>query len=452
MGRSAAIAANRFGLGPLPGESARIKADPQQWLLDQLQRPIIPAVFASAPGSAERIAEFHRLRGLGRGKGPGTPSEKPSEQARKMLFAEGARDLQQEIVWRTQAAVETPAPFLERLVHFWANHFTVSITNRFVTPLAGPYEREAIRPNVTAKFEDLLQAAVFHPAMLLYLDNAVSIGPNSLAGVRRGKGLNENLAREILELHTLGVDGGYTQDDVIALAKMLTGWTIDRTAPAGENPVRFMPRMHEPGAKVLLGKRYPEDGPNEAKRALIDLARNRATAQHVAKKIAVHFIADEPPPQAIAALAKVFSGYGGDLQKVFKTLIELDEPWAPKFSKVKAPQELLISCIRVCGVMPGENRWGQAFKALGQPIFNAPSPAGWPDTAEQWLNPDAVVNRLELCRSIASTMPAKLDARLIAIETFQELLSATTKRELERAPSPATALALLFASPEFQRR
>ncbi|MBL8157578.1 MAG: DUF1800 domain-containing protein, partial [Anaerolineae bacterium] len=229
------------------------------------------------------------------------------------------------------------APFLERLVWFWSNHFTISVLKQRMIFVAGGYEREAIRPNVLGRFEDLLIATVRHPAMLLYLDNAFSIGPDSPAGRFTGRGLNENHAREILELHTLGVNGGYTQTDVIELARVLTGWSVDRQGTDNDNGFKFFPNRHQPGTKTLLGKTYAEAGEAEGRQALIELARHPSTARHIATKLARHFIADEPPPQAVARLERVFRDTGGDLKAMAIAIVDEPAAWQPSLTKMRTP-------------------------------------------------------------------------------------------------------------------
>jgi uncharacterized protein (DUF1800 family) len=216
----AVLAANRFGLGPRPGELAAIGSDPKGWLKAQLTASnALPATIAALSGTEVRLATLPPAMGSG---------EEAQKNLVQAILKNAREQVPQDTAARLHAAITTKAPFVERLVAFWSNHFTVSGLRPVAAGLIGPYEAEAIRPHLFDRFADLLKAATLHPAMLLYLDNATSVGPNSRAGTRRGKGLNENLARELMELHTLGVDGGYTQSDVTELAKILTGWTIHR--------------------------------------------------------------------------------------------------------------------------------------------------------------------------------------------------------------------------------
>ena len=325
--RGAAVALHRFGFGPRPGTIAAVASDPQGALIAELDRANagkVPDAGLLSSGAANRIAfEFNAARLAQRRvearrqeaaklvadnaamqnsaiANAGTP--KPDE-AKPPVATPSAPEPEtpmrenffREAKVHYDAAITADIGFVERLVWFWSNHFCV---NADVTVMAGAYEREAIRPHVLGKFADLLLAAEGHPAMLIYLDNASSIGPDSVAGINRNRGINENLGREILELHTLGVRSGYNQDDVVSLAKAITGWTIYATADNPDHGGEFLyhPRLHEPGPETVLGKAYRDTGVEQGRAVLADLARNPATARHVATKLARHFIADEPSP------------------------------------------------------------------------------------------------------------------------------------------------------------
>ena len=294
MSLEGAIAAHRFGLGARPGEIEAASGSPKAWLMGQLDSsPPQPQALDGQPfrSSADLVPEVLEIR-------------KMSADQKKLLevFRTYVQLYVREMGARFALGFTTERPFAERLVWFWSNHFTVSAQNPRDIMFAGAFEREAIRPNINGHFEDLLLAVVRHPAMLLYLDNAQSLGPDSMAGVVTGKGLNENLGRELMELHTLGVDGGYTQGDVIAMAKLLTGWSLD---PGGTGTgFRYYPARHEPGAIVLRGKTYP-GGEEGGIAAIKDLAQDPATARHIARKFAVQFIADDPPAASIERLQKI---------------------------------------------------------------------------------------------------------------------------------------------------
>jgi uncharacterized protein (DUF1800 family) len=328
-----------------------------------------------------------------------------------------------------------------------------------ISGLVVPFENEAIRPHVFGRFTDLALAVMRHPAMLIYLDNAQSIGPDSPLGRRKDAGLNENLAREFMELHALGVDGGYTQDDVRALAKILTGWTIVRpgqrlhrpgTVPGG---FQFAAVAHEPGDKVLLGRRYAEAGEQEGIAAIRDLCAHPATAQHIATKVARHFLADDPPPAAVAALAQEFTASGGDLSAVARRLVALPASWSLPMSKARQPEEWLIAMRRafaIDGDLPALRTLG-ALKQLGQVPFAAPSPAGWPDESAGWLGPEALMARLDFAGAVAQRIRVA-QPQTLADQVFGPGVADESRLQIERAPSVSDAVALLLVSPEFMLR
>jgi uncharacterized protein (DUF1800 family) len=309
-----------------------------------------------------------------------------------------------------------------------------------------------------------------HPAMQLYLDNAQSIGPDSFAGVRTGKGLNENLGREILELHTLGVDGGYTQDDVIALAKVLTGWSLDRgPGPVGRminaalggtahGGFRFYPPRHEPGEKRLLSKTYPE-GFDGGVQALTDLANHPATARHIARKLAAHFIADDPPQASINRLEAAFRDSGGNLTNVYEALIDDPAAWRAEPVKFRTPVEYVTAAMRIAGGDQAAMLDAktippiiQSARAMGEAPFSAPSPKGWPDETVAWTGADAILQRVEWASAAGERLGSQSDPVMLAGQALGPLLTQETRTAISRAASPAQGLALLFASPEFQRR
>ncbi|NKB19571.1 MAG: DUF1800 family protein [Alphaproteobacteria bacterium] len=434
------IAANRFGLGPKGGYLGGIATDPQSWLLRQLgtEDGALPYL-KGLPSSEEIVRAWMQARG--------------SREMRKMFNKNRVKPLfRREIRLRTRAAIETDTPFRERLVRFWSNHFTVSITKGRVRGIAGAFEREAIRPFVTGNFGEMLLAVTRHPAMLVYLDNQTSVGPTSRVGERRGKGLNENLAREILELHTLGVNGGYTQNDVIALAKMLTGWSVAGKRSSQVGQFKFSPRRHEPGTKQLLGKRYPEEGEQEAEQALRDLADHPSTARFIATKLARHFVVDNPSKDVIDQLQRKFRETDGDLGAMARELITLGTVWDQPLTKVKSPGELVISAFRMLGLPEKSKHLIQPLRLLGQLPFSAPSPAGWPDTASDWVSPESLLRRIEMMDLLARRQNKRHDPVTLAEQAFGPVAREETLLAIKRAPSRRAAHALLLTSPEFQRR
>ena len=359
---------------------------------------------------------------------------------------------------RTRACLATDTPFMERLVHFWANHFAVSVDKAPVGALAGAFEVEAIRPHVTGRFEDMLLAVERHPAMLLYLDQARSVGPNSTFARRakRAPGLNENLAREILELHTLGVRSGYSQSDVTELAAALTGWTVGglRRMPRGPEAgsFSFQPGLHEPGPRQVLGRVYDEHGEAQAHAVLSRLAAHAATARHIATKLARHFLHDTPRAAEIDALARAFERSGGNLPDVYRVLVDLAASPGAVGPKFKTPWEWLISSMRGFGLKDtGGMNVTATLAQLGQPVWRPGSPAGYADTADAWLAPDALMRRVETAQRLAAGAP-DLDARTLADRLLPGGVGKATATQIARAESPASALALLIASPEFLRR
>ncbi len=461
----AAVAANRFGLGARPGELDAIGRKPREWLLAQLGPPVLPAGLGSTParsGAVVRgLAELLAARRGARAGSGGAASDRVAAAADPVaeLRRRMAGDYRTQVAFRYRLAAATRQPFRERLVRFWANHFAVSADKLPLAALAGDFENEAIRPRVTGRFADLLRAAVRHPAMILYLDNERSMGPDSrLARVltQRGRtsGLNENLAREVMELHTLGVDGGYTQADVTTFAKVLTGWSLERSgAGHGVGEFRFRPAMHEPGAKTLLGRRYRAAGEAEGEAVLEDLARHPATARHIAGKLVRHFVADAPPQRLVDALAAEFTAADGRLERVYEVLVDAREAWRVPLAKYKTPDDLVVSVYRALGAAPERpNRPLAMLAALGQRPYAPGSPAGWPDTAAAWNGSEAVLARVDFAALVGRAAAARgADPARVARSALGAHLGAGTLAAM-RGAADDQALAVLFASPEFQRR
>jgi uncharacterized protein (DUF1800 family) len=348
------------------------------------------------------------------------------------------------------AALRAETGFVERLAWFWANHFCVNVD---ATVAAGAYLREAIRPNVLGHFADLLQAVESHPAMLLYLDNATSIGPMSISGINNSRGLNENLAREILELHTLGVRTVYDQQDVTNFAKVITGWTIRNSGfdPERGGEFLFHPRMHEPGPQTVLGKDYRDTGLTQGRAVLADLARHPATAKHIAIKLARHFLADDPPPALVDTLAKTFIETDGDLWKVSKALVTAPEASAPERTKIKRPGEWVMSYLRAEGFNGVDPRnLVPTLNRLGEPPGRPPSPKGFSDDNGAWL--ENLSHRLDTANAFAQTNAERVDPKDLLEIALGPLASAETRQAVARAESKQQALTLVLMAPEFQRR
>jgi uncharacterized protein (DUF1800 family) len=320
---------------------------------------------------------------------------------------------------------------------------------------AGAFEREAIRPNILGRFSSLVLAVESHPATILFLDNQRSIGPNAPAGKFAGRGLNENLGREILELHTLGVGGGYTQADVTELARGLTGWSVGE--PESESGVtgafNFKPNGHEPGARVILGKHYVQAGVEQAREALDDLARHPATARHVANKLARHFVADNPASDLVDSLTRRFSESDGDLMAVAEALVADDRIWSAKATKARTPFEFFVAAARATGFTPPEpGPYLQALNLLGEPLWSPAGPNGFSDSSDAWTSPEGMKLRLDLAATMGERMSAHAEPFEVLDAAFGNTASQETREAVEHAESRQQALALVFMAPEFQRR
>ncbi|NML34312.1 DUF1800 domain-containing protein [Paraburkholderia antibiotica] len=506
---AAAIALNRFGLGARADDTP--PADPKAWLLAQFEQyQARPAAWANQPDSiavsgelVEQRMEIERERkqkpgeGVSVSEGMGNnangnanggaannlnhpaaasqPDAKTARQAEQKALRAEVLDLYRASVnARVTSALTTPTPFVERLVHFWANHFAVSTEKPGVAALAGSFEAEAIRPHVLGRFEDMLVAVERHPAMQLFLDQTRSVGPDSMAALRAAqrdpdnkRGLNENLAREIMELHTLGVRSGYSQDDVTEFARALTGWSlVGKPGNGGANATRrgvgppaepgsfvFRAALHEPGTRTIMGHRYDEAGEQQALAILRDLAHAPATAQHIGAKLARHFVADNPPPGVSERLADAFTRSGGDLPSMYRALIDTPQAWSSTAVKFKTPWEWTISSMRGLGWQDlGKLQSAPIFTQLGQPVWRPGSPAGYDDIAASWAAPDALVRRVDVAQRFAARVGDRLDARALGQTLLAGSLSEPTATAVARAESASTALALLLVSPDFQRR
>jgi uncharacterized protein (DUF1800 family) len=475
-----AIALNRFGLGARADEAP--PANPKRWLLDQIDAfvPAAPAFNAlPAPGAFAReyLQEVGELvKQAGTMPAPPQPPASSApidsqtmlarQERRQALNAEVRETYRRAIDARLANAVATPTPFAERLASFWSNHFALSIEKPQVGIYAADYELTAIRPHVMGRFEDMLVAVERHPAMLYYLDQFRSVGPGSAFAARaaerqppRKLGLNENLAREIMELHTLGVRSGYGQTDVTEFARALTGWSVSGLGPmavrdtgtAGE--FVFRPGIHEPGTRTIIGRSYSQDGEAQARAVLHDLALSPATATHLSTKLARHFVADDPPAPLVVHMAHAYLSSRGDLPAVYRVLIDAPEAWSPLLAKFKTPWDWTVSALRATDRQDLSKIDAAAvLTQLGQPIWRPGSPAGYDDLNASWAAPDALMRRVELAQRFAAQAGGQLDARALAPKLLPGVLSDTTRTALAQAESGATALALLLVSPEFQRR
>ncbi|MEQ7873413.1 DUF1800 domain-containing protein [Sphingomonas sp. ASV193] len=488
------FAESRFGLGPRGGKPVA-GSDPRGWADSQLGRfrPALPVAIPSRTQVAENLIALNEARRDMRQESGGprqraaladpsmqanpaaammTPAAmpKPERSPEVAAAAKAQRDSYTAMVGaRMQSALTTDTPFAERMVHFWANHFAVAANMQNTTGFGGLLEMEAIRPHVTGRFRDMLFAVEQHPAMLYYLNQAQSVGPNSPAGGRANRagkvrGLNENLAREIMELHTLGVRTGYTQADVTEFARALTGWTVGGMGrgPAGRmaqaQPVApgsfiFNAGLHEPGARTIMGRRFPEGGEEQAAAVLDMFASHPATARHVATKLARHFTGDTPPPAMVDRLAQAFTASGGDLPTVYRAIVASPEAWNSATPKFRDPWDWSVAALRamdVTSLSPAATV--QMLKELGQPVWQPPAPSGWDDITASWAGPDALMRRVEAAQRMADEGGQGIDARALAPQILGSRLSQATGTAIARAESPKTGLAILLASPEMLRR
>jgi len=459
------IAANRFGLGAKPGELAQIDKDPRAWLLEQLDGPSrLPGEIRDLPDSASALVDVQKVREMRRDQRQ-TADDEPAPDIVQQYGATIRRHYIEQTDARFRVAAKTDFPFHERLVHFWANHFAVSADKQPIPAVAGLYENEAIRPNLNGSFADLLLAVESHPAMIIFLDNQRSIGPNSTLAKRASRrradqevGLNENLAREILELHTIGVDGGYSQQDVTSLARVITGWSVGggnqgRFNEGTPGKFEFREVIHEPGKQTVLGRTYKQDGMKQGIAVLRDLATHPSTAEFIATKLARHFISDDPSAEVVSEIAGVFLDTDGALPAVHAALVKSKAAWNETFAKYKTPQDYVISAFRAFDRVPDNGRFVVgALDLMGQTPFRPGSPAGWPDTAEAWGGADALYKRIEWANSVGRLAGARANPVSVAESVLGPALGEHTRTAISRAESAEQGMTLFLVSPEFQRR
>jgi uncharacterized protein (DUF1800 family) len=529
--KEAAIAVNRFGLGARPGELEQAASNPRRWLLEQLEGAYVePAQFKGFLTSDQHRANYYYRYTI---VGPDLRNRQAKAQAAgdtatfDKLALDIRRMLRGYVTWvaesfmleygaRTNVALTTNQPFRERMVRFWSNHLVVPAIKQQTDVVCGAYEREVIRPNVAGKFGDMLMASARNPAMLVFLDNHLSVGANSVYGKKSGKGLNENLAREILELHTMGVEGGYVQADVIELAKAITGWTTypafehaEYLAPEKRGPktggFEFQADWHEPGPRTVVGKTYPEGGVGQGEAILHDLARHPSTARYLATKMARHFVSDDPSRELVERLAQAYLASDTDLGEMTRALVESKEAWAEAQSKIKQPEDYAISCYRALGLKLGEKNYppigvykfpdydpnaqlwvwiaddpfgalpdkspaqfkdnpyqrdgaevGQFYadvSAMGQSPWNAPGPQGWYDRWTDWSGADSMIKRVEWSLALATRHSDKVaNPNRFLAGALGGLASSDLQAQVRRAASTEQAVGLTLASPDYQRR
>lgn len=452
------IAKNRFGLGIKPNENDIFQNI--NWFEKQTQSyEAKPKSLNSSQNSKEIVRQYIEVQELKRKNKDNPQVFKKEQKILRDIYVTEANN-------RLNISVNTKTPFIDRMVHFWSNHFAVSADKIEVRALAGAYENEAIRPNVLGNFRDLIRGVVTHPAMLAYLDQIQSIGPNSMAGQRRSQnnpdkeiGLNENLAREIFELHTLGVNGGYTQSDVTEFARALTGFTIAngkgrRFSNNGDiGSFVFEPLMHEPGSRTIMGKKFNQSGADQGAAILEFVASHPSTAKNIATKLARHFAGDNPPQTLIDKLKQSFISSNGDLKSIYLTLINSPECWANNNVKFKTPWEWLVSSLRAMGINDTSRiDTPTVLENLGQAMWQPKSPKGFDDIEDAWAAPDALLRRAETANLIAKYFDAPLNPNQLAPKLLGTHLSEHTRIAISRAESIQSGTALLLISPEFLRR
>lgn len=441
--RTARLALQRFGLGPKPGLMEKIGDDPLGALKAELDAVDVALIDDASLPTAKQAGKI---------------SQQDFEKVEAVL--------QRELAARVDKHLAAGIGFVERLVLFWSNHFSMSINkDQVIRGTIGQLERDVIRRNVLGKFSKMLRGVMQHPGMIRYLDNQDSKGPKSERGAWGG--FNENLARELMELHTLGSGGGYTEADVTQMALVLTGWSYVRSwevgqdwadAPGGKPGMfYFREKWHQPGAITLRGKRYGANGIDQGLEALADLARARATAQHVAFKLVRHFITDEPTPDMVEPVAAAFRGSGGDLKQTALALISLPAAWSREHTKVRTPYELAIAQFRALGTRyTAENQWAftEPLRAMDHLPWERPAPDGFPDENYAWLDPDGMTIRLDTAMLSTEVFAARSTAAPLALgrSLYGKSLSDDTTSALTWLSEKRTGYTVLFMSPEFQRR
>ncbi|MBD8662890.1 DUF1800 domain-containing protein [Rhizobium sp. CFBP 8752] len=485
------LAAIRYGYGLRPGEEPPRDAEALLAQLDQAakRKPRFPR-----EGAGGRRETASRVMSLRAAEAKAAKDGKPNESIRKETQKEALQIYRQDAMARLAQAILSPFGFHERLASFWTDHFSTSalksLPMRMVVPL---YEAEAIRPNLAGSFANLLKAAMLHPAMLIYLDQSDGAGMDAPAGRPGGRAVNESLGRELLELHTLGAGSGYTQEDVRAAALILTGLSVDRRALE----VVYRPRISEGGSISLLGEVYEDDeaGSQDHLRMLEDLALNPMTAEHVCRKLVIHFVADEPPADLVAAMTAAWAETEGDLKAVYRAMLDHPRAWSDPGQKIKRPFEFVVSGFRAVDISDkdlsrlleemdddeqeddgpmrkalkmasstaaradAKQRAARAndltlaaLQRMDQPIWQPPSPAGYADLASVWLSPGQLSERIAWARLMAGRFGQRRDPGTFLDAALGDAAGQNTRDVIAQAPNTNHAIAMVLASPEFNRR
>ncbi|WP_430251481.1 DUF1800 domain-containing protein [Neorhizobium sp. DAR64860/K0K1] len=485
------LAAIRYGYGLRPGEEPPRDAEALLAQLDQAAKRKLRFPREGAGGRRETASRVMSLRAA---EAKAAKDGKPNESIRKETQKEALQIYRQDAMARLAQAILSPFGFHERLASFWTDHFSISalksLPMRMVVPL---YEAEAIRPNLAGSFANLLKAAMLHPAMLIYLDQSDGAGMDAPAGRPGGRAVNESLGRELLELHTLGAGSGYTQEDVRAAALILTGLSVDRRALE----VVYRPRISEGGSISLLGEVYEDDeaGSQDHLRMLEDLALNPMTAEHVCRKLVIHFVADEPPADVVAAMTAAWAETEGDLKAVYRAMLDHPRAWSDPGQKIKRPFEFVVSGFRAVDISDkdlsrlldemdddeqeddgpmrkalkmasstaaradAKQRAARAndltlaaLQRMDQPIWQPPSPAGYADLASVWLSPGQLSERIAWARLMAGRFGQRRDPGMFLDAALGDAAGQNTRDVIAQAPNTNHAIAMVLASPEFNRR
>ena len=452
MVRRNTIAAIRFGYGLRSGEtpSANVHV-----LLDGIRRidgaerrfPL-----AALEVRASILAERRDIRRAAKTDEAGAEAAK--KKNRRKIRTQASADIKTVF----QRGIESKSGLRERLIAFWTDHFTVAANGPALSVLVPDLIENAIRPHIAGNFGDMLVAVSTHPAMLIYLNQVQSVGPSSRAGKRRGRGLNENLAREILELHTLGVGSAYTQGDVRQLAELLTGLSVDKSGFV------FRLAIAEPGEESVLGKRYGGGKPKlgDIHEALRDIARHPDTARHLARKLVTHFVGGPPSNDWVERMASAYLHSGGDLTALYETLLADDRAWEMPLRKAKLPFDFVVSAFRAAGVTGDglnslspkdiRNDLIEPLAAMGQPLFRPTGPDGWSEAPEAWITPATLAARLRWSGNFVDDLLKDRDPREFLQAALDDAASDLLKSAVAGSESRAEGAALVLVSPDFNRR
>ena len=484
----ATTAAIRFGYGRRPGEAP---PESVEALIRQVERGVketCPFPFEGIAGRRARFPAYRALETAYKAARDGGMLMKVGERSINPYTIALANMLQRDRHLKVRHAVLSPNAFFERLAAFWCDHFAIDARKGgAMRMLASLHEAEAVRPNLAGRFADLLKAAALHPAMLAYLDQTRSVGPNSPVGLKSGRGLNENLARELIELHTMGAGSGYSQKDVRSAAYVLTG--LWYRAPDYETV--FRQRSAEPGTYRVLGRTYggKKRRMEQVHDLLADLAARKETRRHICRKLVVHFIADDPPQAVVDAMVKAWRRSDGRLIEVYRAMLEHPRSFEEEGRKARQPFDFVVSALRALDVPADALGLGGAKKdawkpaadiaalddvtmmtaegkpalganpfsvgaidRLGQPIWSAPSPAGWEENLSAWITASQLTERIAWIRRLVARFGGDADPRAFLEATMADAARADTIETVSRAPNREVGLAMVLASPEFNRR